>query len=631
MNAKSQVLFLSLSITAMCALNAQPQHLATDYKGSVLYFSSKLSQPGQSDEPHSKLFRWEAKTGLQVFLVRPRIIDTTPLRGGWRTNNFKLDWPSLSSDGTRLAYAGYQEGLFGPITIAPLTELTIQDPAGNIIQRGNVPIRDTKIELSRNGRYFVWWMGVQEVGTSTVAGPSASISGQNALGATGESISFRQSVSDDGWMIYIEGPQPIVGLEHDHLTLLSANVGPKGQLTKRFLHPGTPPIVPIISASGTMAVYESKSEDGIPRRLLSLNIASGKETLLFTDSAAEYFGSSSPSLLGFFPYTFFSKFVPFPAPIFDARVDDSGSTVMALVRERPSRPRQWVLLVASDSSSPQWLAFASEGYREASLSGNGKVVFAVTEYGRLLRIDAITGEVREILPRTPWVDSVEGAWKVGAENKIRGGGFSTVGVKPGTYPAPTELGGVRVELNGIQAPLLKVSPKEVVYQIPWEFQFSPPLPQELPDMPVRVVVHSESPLLQQAVENGGAYIQIMKPGAMHADRTPLTNYKPARPGEILTLVLTGLSSPSGVTGVPSKTSTGEMVTGFDCSLDYLKRGTDPVPLVPQFFGLRPGKIGEYEFRFQLPAPFAVPADALELVCRNDATRETIALYFPSSP
>ena len=127
--------------------------------------------------------------------------------------------------------------------------------------------------------------------------------------------------------------------------------------------------------------------------------------------------------------------------MFGAQVDDGGSTVMALVRETMGSPKQWVLLVASDGSSPRLLANTPEGYREAVLSGNGKVVFAVTEYGRLLRIDAVTNEVREILPRTPWVDYVEGTWKVGAENRIHGGGFSIVSIKPGTYPAPTELGG----------------------------------------------------------------------------------------------------------------------------------------------------------------------------------------------
>jgi uncharacterized protein (TIGR03437 family) len=53
---------------------------------------------------------------------------------------------------------------------------------------------------------------------------------------------------------------------------------------------------------------------------------------------------------------------------------------------------------------------------------------------------------------------------------IVGTGLSanTVSVDPGANPLPTQLGGTEVYFNGIQAPLLYVSPTQINAQIPWE-------------------------------------------------------------------------------------------------------------------------------------------------------------------
>ena len=124
---------------AILALDAQPQQLTTDHTGSVLYFSSTLALPGQSDEPHSKIFRWDANQGVQVFLVRSRVPDITPPLpfDKWRTNFFELDSPTLSSDGARLAFVGHERGGFAAgLGAQAVAEVTIENPTGGIIQHG---------------------------------------------------------------------------------------------------------------------------------------------------------------------------------------------------------------------------------------------------------------------------------------------------------------------------------------------------------------------------------------------------------------------------------------------------------------------------------------------------------------
>src|SRR5713226_7478084 len=100
------VLLLAVVITSVYA---QVQQLTTDHTGSVLYFASTLNQAGAESEPHSKIFRWDAKNGIQTFLVRAKVWGPPGLRGAQLTNYYDLQSPSVSGDGSRLLYVGHQQ------------------------------------------------------------------------------------------------------------------------------------------------------------------------------------------------------------------------------------------------------------------------------------------------------------------------------------------------------------------------------------------------------------------------------------------------------------------------------------------------------------------------------------------
>lgn len=110
-----------------------------------------------------------------------------------------------------------------------------------------------------------------------------------------------------------------------------------------------------------------------------------------------------------------------------------------------------------------------EGIREAILSGDGKIAYAITEAGRILRILVATAEVREVIPRTPVIDGPGNIVRrsPGSLIWLQGAGLSdtTLTASP---PLPNRLGGVELQLNGSSVPLLAVSPAEIRFQIPFE-------------------------------------------------------------------------------------------------------------------------------------------------------------------
>lgn len=417
-------------------------------------------------------------------------------------------------------------------------------------------------------------------------------------------------------------------------------------------------MAPIVSPSGNVVVYEALYEEGIPRRVYSLDIATGRETLLLVDAAAEKTRLTErlplPNyVVGLIPFLFAPPYLPHQVPLFAASIDDEGEKVLLLVRETAELPRQWLFLVGTDGSGSRWLGYAPEGYREAVLSGNGKVIFGVTEWGRLLRVDAQTEEVQELLPRTPWVGQLSGpvwdtpdfgaelnsrvpfarevgsSWR-GAANRILGGGFSTQTHEPTSFPAPTELGGVRVELAGQLMPLLKVSPSEIVYQIPWEF----PVKVDTGVVPLRVFASAESPLgIPPLARAYGEQPRFEEPGPMHEDGEPLSLARPMQPGEIIRVSATGFDSPGATTGVPAPEPESPVAEGMSCRLKFSGSLNLYAPLELFFFNLAPGRIGLWEIRFRAPAEFPPPSREdpygnEELICEDATGARSARVYVP---
>lgn len=598
---------------AFCSVIAygQIRHLTTDYTGSVLYFSGEF-RLNDTDPPHSKIFLWDAAEGLRTYLTRERLwIGNHPgtIQVPAYTNYYKLDSPSVSRDNKRLLVVGHQDCSGCVIDKPPRAEVAVleekrENPVFSFLVRETVGWTN-QAELSANGDYIVHRNGrggangvIQ--GCAIAPATCKYVASEDWPPTPGRPVKQNswagspQSITDKGLIVFRS-------YQYDLRLATPALSRPLGNTT--------PGMAPIVNAAGTVVLFERVYEDGIPRCLYSLNIVTGQETLLFVDADVEMTGiteSTSPLLLA-------APYHEVEVPKLKAAIDEAGDQILVLAKEAAGLPRQWLFLIHPDGSGGRWLAFTTEGYREAVLSGDGKVIFAVTESGRLMRVDATTEEVMELLPRTPWIGRVSGAAWRGARNRILGGGFSDRSCEPERYPAPEELCGVRVELDGKRMPVLSVSPREVQFQIPWEFEAPEPWITELA---LKLTAQSQSTLKQAEIPyKFPLNPNPEEPGPLHEDGTAVTILNPVRLGETFRIQYTGFDRPSGTTGVPPEEFVATPPP--DCRYSTWKlTATDIVS-----FGLVPGLVGVSELRLRVP----------EDIDTNGQTPGVLCVASPNSP
>src|SRR4051812_37607437 len=81
--------------------------LATNWDGSVLYFSSSARIKGTDQYFHPKIFVWDKAVGVRLFEQRPSDVSIpAPFPGGVGTQFFELLAPDVSSDGSTVALTG---------------------------------------------------------------------------------------------------------------------------------------------------------------------------------------------------------------------------------------------------------------------------------------------------------------------------------------------------------------------------------------------------------------------------------------------------------------------------------------------------------------------------------------------
>lgn len=123
---------------------------------------------------------------------------------------------------------------------------------------------------------------------------------------------------------------------------------------------------------------------------------------------------------------------------------------------------------STDGSNPRLLGNQPEGFTAATLSGNGKVIYAATPLGRLLRIDVVTGETRQLTGPIPLITDVQpcpgfscdlgvGSLAPGSVAWVLGSAFEGDGdEKPSLM------------VNGIAAPTFIRADGYLRFQVPWE-------------------------------------------------------------------------------------------------------------------------------------------------------------------
>lgn len=563
-------------VFSILSLLAQSSDLATNHDGSELYFGSRLIHPETSTEPHSKIFRWTRETGVKTFLARKREWITPMPRDGIASNYYDLRYPSLAYDG-HLSFSGYRDCRC--VSLGPIgtTQATVIDRDGSVtwqMEKNNGSLLPFYAPISPNGKFLIF-------------DRSYNIEYFQASSIEISSLNVRRTVSDDG-------TTPFGTFDYQLGEI--GRLQPDGQRSAKALYRPTSvlPVRPKISGNGKVAVYESLYEQGMPRRFFSLDLATGQERLLFTDAETEDYGPPD-----FFSDSTLFSFVALPEPMYGASIDYSGRYALVLGREAVDKPRQWLYLAPTDQPEGQgeWFGYVEEGYREAVLSGDAQVVFAVTNSGRLLRIDRATTATEELLTRTPFVERLAGSGHPGALVRLYGGGFATSTVVPDQFPATTSLAGVEIEFQGKPMIITRVSPTEIDFQVPWEFQFQP---DSLFEYPLVVKVPNESPLKLAPLKLPlSYYADVLPPGPLREDGTPVTLARRARSHEVLRMVVSGVPQPPGVTGVPD---VERKPVDYSC---FTTKG----PLETLYVGPLPGSIGLSEIVFRLPDLTGAQTDA----------------------
>jgi uncharacterized protein (TIGR03437 family) len=135
-------------------------------------------------------------------------------------------------------------------------------------------------------------------------------------------------------------------------------------------------------------------------------------------------------------------------------------------------------------------------------------------------------------------------------------------VEAQTPPLPNTLGGATIEINGTPAPLVFVSPNQITFQVPWELQnnTSGLLSATLGDQisrPVEVKFAAYAPALFSANIPGSAQgsIFIASSGQLAGPAGSVAGARPARRGEVVQIIATGLGSLS------FRPSTGSALSG----------------------------------------------------------------------
>jgi uncharacterized protein (TIGR03437 family) len=182
---------------------------------------------------------------------------------------------------------------------------------------------------------------------------------------------------------------------------------------------------------------------------------------------------------------------------------------------------------------------------------------------------------------------------------LYGTGLAATLVPATGFPLPTDLGGVRVLVNGVAAGLLVASPGQINFQIPYGTLPGTATVEVQGGASVNsltIAIAAQSPGVFATNQAGtGAAI------ATHADYQLVTGQNPARPNETLLVFLTGLGAvtPAIASGAAAE---GALRRVADPGLQVLFNG---IPGRVDFAGLSPGFAGLYQINVVVPDSEAV--------------------------
>jgi uncharacterized protein (TIGR03437 family) len=403
-----------------------------------------------------------------------------------------------------------------------------------------------KVQVSRNGRYVLYgpmWLW------DMVSRTSRKIKGTQGNG---------QSIADDGTVVSI--------LNSFQGVLLSRPDGEDQIATQRKA------VAARIDRNATRIAYTTDAQ-----ALVALDLRTRAETVI-RDSAVQSYNLSSDGQL------------------------------LAYLAIPSSATLPHVYLARTDGSSDRQLTTQDvypEGFKSMSMSPDGRWIYAMSYANRLVRIDAITGAVLEIAPRTPSIDFLT-PLSPGTMAEIHGTGLSDwkATAEIGA-PLPLSLGGATVNISDIHAPMIYADPNLIRFQVPFE----------VPHGPLTIALPTKSPLKSSWTtvvdEAAPTFASI---AAIHQDFSSLVSQaSPAQPGEVIHYYALGLGavSPAVATGQPTPNSPPSR-TSLPVRCQLLNRDGLNELTIP-FAGLAPGMYGVYQIDVVVP-DYLGALSALALDC-----------------
>jgi uncharacterized protein (TIGR03437 family) len=488
-------------------LTAQYQDLTTDGHGVKVAFSSKLSLRSSARNDQPKLLQMDTAGLLTV--LREETPNVLYPGDRYPVNFPSITRPEFSSDGSRLAFTGERWCMGGSGCVS--------------------------VELKRGS--VLWLDGSREA-------PSG---GMARISANGDwAVYFNQTSLVSPYRFYR------VNFATGWSELSSAGLsGAAGTGRRIIASDGT-----VLSAAGGHALTVRKP--GQPDVQISLPYSTSYVTISNNAQLAIAQSSDSvPSVWLTDLNTHFSMLLLWAHEgVTRPALSDDGSTLIFLsganyaATNNTLATQVWSMDMVT-CELRQW-TFEPAGIAEATVSGDGLVVWAVTKDGRLIKVDGLSGETQTFLGTSPVAESPDGtAWSPGSRYLLKGSG----------------LNGVQVRWQGVDAQVVSATDTAVEFLMPWEVALG---------SGVLEIESSGSPFQPYQI-NGEvrrvAPLFIKTDGYIHglrADGSPLTLVNPAKPGETVTLLMRGL----GPLNAAGQTLETVVVTDNAASIDVIDSQAD---------------------------------------------------------
>lgn len=539
---RGPLLLLALSLH----LPAQQIQLSTTFTGDTLYLTTPYPRAGKDDSPQGRVYTI-TPSGLTLFAESTRKLVPASGFGPQLTNYYSFTAAEVTPDGRTLALSARRDCLSGSrcIDVPTLqTELSgaVQLTVGN------------RVQFSPNGR---WLLRFSDYGIGSQPGGLTDLAtlAESPLAIYSDQLHAGTQVSNDGAVVLNQAGFRLLPYA------ASQSIPVTSLLAEDAAHPN-------LSPDASLLVFDSvwNYPYHAYRRLRVVDLFTGQ------------------------PRTLLEGFVHYTQPV----LSHDARRVLFLADDFLSPQQAHVIDI--DGAAHRRLTNDPSGISTAILSGDGRIAYALSRSGRLLKIDIDAGQQTELLP--PFIQL-----------------FSTPSLAAGSrvefeaYDVPD----LRLYLNEIPLDLTRDGLNRFHFVLPPEtagktlrlraesaFPEGPFLPQ-LYDQEVTILPYAPR-ALEIPPEYGGPGAYNMRFSLVYDDTlsTLITPFQPAVPGQIVNVLATGLG--------PLQPTCRWYST------------TEAHPIEPQYIGPHPTEPGLDILRFQIPT---LPAEmtyegALQISCSSPA-------------